>query len=612
MAKFHLPVHRRLSRLPLLAAAVAASLVFLGGPIQPASADASATVTVDFTQPVRQISPLNYGADITGYGHGNYITNDATHREYLHRQGFGVMRMDLHYTEPGNANSAIVCGGDGCATDVTGDAWISTIRATGAVPMLILPLDGRHDAALDVTDAVNLYQHFAAAGEPVRRFIVGNELDNGGNPMKMDATEYSRRFNLIFDALRALDPAVVIGGPAAAWNDTGYIETFLQGSGSRVDFVDYHDYGQGYTRYTEDVLLGDVVRSYESDIDDIRQRIAAIAPSRAGQIGIQIGEWNMDFSDPDGTLMLSHLATVWGAAALGTMLHAGAVAMQYGDKNGNLERNTSLGLTSEVGEGGIPVSEPLPIYHGIGMFTGEGLFRRFGTTVVQASADNAALHVFASTGAKNVVLVNTSTEAMATSIAFTGLPAGTATSWQTTAADPVPHVAGTLTVTSGQAAVTLPARSVTTLVLEPAHGLTATYFNTMDLTGTPVSRVDPAVDFDWGMGSPDSAIDPETFSARWTGQVEVSQADTYTFITTTDDGVRLWVDGTLVVDAWTDHSKRDDTGQIALTAGRHDIRMEYYENGWDAIAQLAWSSPALARQTIPTGSLWVTTPLPRG
>jgi hypothetical protein len=610
MPKTRQPHPRRRIRRLLLTGGVAVSVVgsLVTASVLPASAASTATVTVDFTHPIRQLSSLNYGTDITGYGHGSYITNDTKHREYLRRQGFGVMRMDLHYTEPGNPNSPIVCGGDGCATEVAGDAWISAIRAAGSQPMLILPVDGRHSVEIDLADAVNLYKHFAAAGAPVRRFIIGNELDNGGNPMKMDAVEYSRRFNLIADALRTLDPAVVIGGPAASYDNVPYIETFLRGSGSRVDFVDYHDYGQGGDRYTSDQLLGEVVRGYEQDIVDMRQRIATLVPDRASQIGIQIGEWNMDYSDPDGTLMLSHLATVWAAAALGTMLHAGAVAMQYGDKNGSLERNTSLGLTSEVGEGGVPVSEPLPIYHGIGMFTGEGLFRPFGKTLVEASADNAAMHVFASTDAKNVVLVNTSTEEVSTSIAFNGLIAGTAATWQSTASDPIPHQSGALTVGSGQTTTTLPGRSVTTLVLQPANGLTATYFNNMDLTGTSVSRVDPTVDFDWGMGAPDPAIDPETFAARWTGQVEISQANAYTFITTTDDGVRLWVDGTLVVDAWTDHSKRDDSGQITLAAGRHDIRLEYYENGWDAIAQLAWSSPTLARQAIPTTALWVTAP----
>ena len=119
-----------------------------------------------------------------------------------------------------------------------------------------------------------------------------------------------------------------------------------------------------------------------------------------------------------------------------------------------------------------------------------------------------------------------------------------------------------------------------------------------------LTRLDETVTFDWGMGTPGAPVTVDDFSVRWTGQVDVPAADTYSFITTTDDGVRLWVDGQLLVDAWTDHSKRDDVGTIALSAGRHAIRMEFYEKGYDAIAQLAWSSPNLARQAIPAGRLY--------
>jgi len=409
----------------------------------------------------------------------------------------------------------------------------------------------------------------------------------------------------VHDALHALDPAVEVGGPALASYEpqfgTPYMDTFLTLSGSRVDFVDYHDYGAGYARYTPEELLTTVIAGYSSDIADLKARIARLVPGR--QVPIQIGEWNMDYSDPDGTLMLSHLATVWGSAALGTMLESGVSTLLYGDKNGNFAKNTGLGITSTEGEGGIPVSAPTPIYHGLGMFTGEGLFRRFGTTVVSTTSSSNLLHAFASTGSKNVVLVNADTAATPTTLNLTGYTSGSAQVWQTTDDSPTPHQTGTLPVSGSTATLTLPARSVTTLVLAD-QGLKGEYYATRDLTGpVALTRVDTTVDFDWGMGTPSSAVPVDNFSVRWTGQVDVPAAATYSFITTTDDGVRLWVDGQLLIDAWTDHSKRDDTGSIALTAGKHDIRLEYYENGYDAIAQLAWSSPALARQVIPAARL---------
>ena len=76
-------------------------------------------------------------------------------------------------------------------------------------------------------------------------------------------------------------------------------------------------------------------------------------------------------------------------------------------------------------------------------------------------------------------------------------------------------------------------------------GLAATYFNNADFTGTTVVRTDPTVNFDWGSGSPAPAIGADTFSARWTGQVQPQFSETYTFYTQSDDGVRLWVNNVL-------------------------------------------------------------------
>ncbi|MFC4116506.1 PA14 domain-containing protein [Nonomuraea zeae] len=562
----------------------------------PAQAAAAATtVSVDYTKPIRTLSRADYGIGITGYGEGSYITDDQAHREHLRRLGPGRMRIELHYEEPGNHDSPIICGGWGCDRTVSGDAWIAAIRALGAEPVVILQVDGRQSAAVNRDDAVALYDHFAASGTPVRRFILGNELNCACTPNKpeMTAAEYSSRFNLIVDALRAKDPAIQAGGPATAWNALDYIRTFLEGSGDRVSFLDYHDYGNGSDPITDEELLGGVIRGYETDL----KQVSALAESVLGRkIEIQIGEFNSDYDDPDGHRTLTHFNTLWGAAALGQILHAGAAAYQYGDKNGQ------LGLTSTKGEGGVPRSEPLPIYHGIGMFTGEGLFRPFGTTMVEAASGSDQLHVFASDAAKNVVLVNVGAEPLDTSFTFTGLTTGTAVAWQSTAEAWTPHRTDTLPITGGKATLTLPPSSATTLVIDQP-GLSATYFDNADLTAPKVTRVDPQIDFDWGANAPDPAVSPDTFSVRWTGKVITDRAETYTFITTSDDGARLWVDGSLVVDAWNDHSKRDDSGQIALTAGAHDIRMEFYDSGYDAIAQLHWSSPVLARQVIPAASL---------
>lgn len=137
-------------------------------------------------------------------------------------------------------------------------------------------------------------------------------------------------------------------------------------------------------------------------------------------------------------------------------------------------------------------------------------------------------------------------------------------------------------------------------------GLQGDYYGTMDFTGTHVRRTDPTVNFDWGSGSPDPAIGADGFSVRWTGKVQPRNSGAYTFYTVSDDGVRLWVNGQLLVDNWTDHGPTENPGVINLQAGvLYNIKMEYYENAGSATAELFWSAPGLAREVIPTSQLYL-------
>ena len=106
-------------------------------------------------------------------------------------------------------------------------------------------------------------------------------------------------------------------------------------------------------------------------------------------------------------------------------------------------------------------------------------------------------------------------------------------------------------------------------------GLSEVYFNNKDFTGSQVPRIDPAVDFNWGLNAPVPGIARDTFSVRWTGQVEAPFTETYTFTVQADDGVRLWVDDQLLIDGWADREGREAlSGSKALTAGRK------YNSSW--------------------------------
>ena len=124
-------------------------------------------------------------------------------------------------------------------------------------------------------------------------------------------------------------------------------------------------------------------------------------------------------------------------------------------------------------------------------------------------------------------------------------------------------------------------------------GLAAEYFTGRDLKTSTAKRTDPVIDFDWSSRPP--SVPADDFSVRWTGKVKPTETGDYAFHTITDDGVRLWLDGKLVIDNWTDHgSTLDSTRRIRLEAGKtYDIKLEFYQAGGGAETRLLWTLPSM-------------------
>ncbi len=137
------------------------------------------------------------------------------------------------------------------------------------------------------------------------------------------------------------------------------------------------------------------------------------------------------------------------------------------------------------------------------------------------------------------------------------------------------------------------------------NGLNAEYFDTQDFSGPSLSRLEPNVDFDWGNGSPALNLEPDTFSARYSGELVAPSTGTYTFYATSDDGERLYINGQTVLSDFEDHWARTTSGTINLLAGKRvPIRLEYFENTQRASLKLEWSGPGVTRQVIPTAQLF--------
>ena len=137
-------------------------------------------------------------------------------------------------------------------------------------------------------------------------------------------------------------------------------------------------------------------------------------------------------------------------------------------------------------------------------------------------------------------------------------------------------------------------------------GLVGQYFNNMSFSGAPVLQRVEKVNFGWS-NSPGVGINSDKFSVRWSGQVEATKSGDFQFQTVSNDGVRLWVNGVLLVDNWTKHATAyDSSAAITLVGGkRYAITMEFYENTGYAVARLSWKRPGYSTfATIPASRLY--------
>ncbi|MDQ3820046.1 MAG: PA14 domain-containing protein, partial [Acidobacteriota bacterium] len=128
------------------------------------------------------------------------------------------------------------------------------------------------------------------------------------------------------------------------------------------------------------------------------------------------------------------------------------------------------------------------------------------------------------------------------------------------------------------------------------RGLKAEYFANKNLAGPPaLTRTDEVVNFDWGMSNPAPGLPADDFSVRWTGKLVPSVSGKYRLGATADDGVRVFLDGKLLAEDWTEHAPTTVTGEVTLEAGKaYDLKIEYYESRIGAVAKLVWQPPASA------------------
>ncbi len=118
----------------------------------------------------------------------------------------------------------------------------------------------------------------------------------------------------------------------------------------------------------------------------------------------------------------------------------------------------------------------------------------------------------------------------------------------------------------------------------------AQYWANPNLSGDPLLvRHEAQINHIWNDGSPAENIPVDGFSARWTRTVYFNTSGVYRFTATMDDGMRVWLDDTLIINSWNDSQVHTITVDRYLSAGDHHLRVEYYEATGGAIAQFSWA-----------------------
>lgn len=122
----------------------------------------------------------------------------------------------------------------------------------------------------------------------------------------------------------------------------------------------------------------------------------------------------------------------------------------------------------------------------------------------------------------------------------------------------------------------------------PVNAWRADYYTTAQPVGYYSSRLETAIDNEYRDGSYDSSVYGGQWSARWAGDWDFAGGD-HAFTAVTSDGMRVWVDGQLVLDEWRPQPPTTYTFHRSLPAGRHRIEVHCFKHGsGTACAKLKW------------------------
>ncbi|MGV3660450.1 MAG: PA14 domain-containing protein [Prosthecobacter sp.] len=392
----------------------------------------------------------------------------------------------------------------------------------------------------------------------IRNFAGGSGLITSGTPnAPMGASNAGRSADL--DALAAYVSSLSTNGSSPGRTTSGGL-TAAATEGEKIFRMQNCASCHGGVNFTSSAL-------------DVFANIGTLKPASGKRLG--------------ATLTALDVPTLRGVWATAPYLHDGSAATLSdaikAHQGVNLSTTDLARLTAYVASlDDAPAIAPLPFTLGLstpaasvtGPFTVTAIFNSAATGFEQDEiiVTNGTKSAFTGAGRSYSFVVTPA----ATGTVTVSVPAGAATD----GAGLGSLASNVLSISNG---VTTPP-VVTT-------GISADYHSGNNFEQLVLSRVDSNIDFTW-YGPPAASLPEDNFSVRWQGSIVPATTGTYDLTTRSDDGVRLWLNGALVIDNWTDHGETWDTATINLTAGVPvTVKMEFYENTGGAMARLFWDGP---------------------
>lgn len=393
-----------------------------------------------------------------------------------------------------------------------------------------------------------------------------------------------------------------VGGAGPSWNSTAQAQTndgqyaIVTIDGSASEYLQCTNYGFA-------IPLGATINGITVNIERASDRDSnggsrdeAVRTVKGGVIGTADRASAAVYTTTDTVQPHGGAADMWGQTWTVADINAsnfGAAFRTIKPTSNGPEHDVRVDLI-EITVDYTPDTAP-PTITGIGSYCGGAnqLLLTFSEILNTASAQTTSN--YAVSGGVSVTSAVLQSDGRTVLLRTSAMPAGS----YTLSVSGVTDLAGNPIVAGTQ--------PVTVNGLLASGGIKGSYYTgTSDqFPGTPIERIDGTINFNWGNGIPIAGVSQDSFSVRWMGYVIPPFTGSYVLRTTTDDGVRLYLDGQLLIDDWNDQAASNNDVAVTLSAGRYyALQMDYYENAGQAVAQLFGNYNNTGFQPVPSANLF--------